>query len=72
MAAILSLPWCVKFEAMIVKYILEKLFLICVYREVLLPLPTHGPLATYIKLRDAHVPGMPGTFSLPPRVTHVP
>ena len=25
----------------------------------------HGPLARYVKLRVAHAPGMPGTFSLP-------
>ena len=29
----------------------------------------HGPLARYIKLRVAHAPGMPGTFSPPPRVS---
>ena len=28
-----------------------------------------GPLATYVKLRVAHAPGMPGTFSPPPRVS---
>ena len=28
-----------------------------------------GPLARYIKLRVAHAPGMPGTFSPPPRVS---
>ena len=28
----------------------------------------HGPLTSYAKSRDAHAPGMPGTFSLPPRV----
>ena len=43
----------------------------------------NGPLARYVKLRVAHAPGMPGTFSPPPRasnpdmhhgtcVTHVP
>ena len=43
----------------------------------------YGPLARYVKLRVAHAPGMPGTFSAPPRacdpdmhhgtcVTHVP
>ena len=43
----------------------------------------HGPLARYFKLRVAHAPGMPGTFSPPPKirdpdmhhgtcVTHVP
>ena len=29
----------------------------------------HGPLARYAKLRVAHAPWMPGTFSLPPRVS---
>ena len=29
----------------------------------------HGPLARYVKLWVAHAPGMPGTFSLPPRVS---
>ena len=29
----------------------------------------HGPLARYVKLWVAHEPGMPGTFSLPPRVS---
>ena len=29
----------------------------------------HGPLARYIKLPVAHAPGMPGTFSPPPRVS---
>ena len=29
----------------------------------------HGPLARYEKLQVAHAPGMPGTFSLPPRVS---
>ena len=28
----------------------------------------HGPLSRYVKLRVAHAPGMPGTFSPPPRV----
>ena len=27
-----------------------------------------GPLARYVKLRNAHAPGMPGTFSPPPQV----
>ena len=30
----------------------------------------HGPLARYLKLRVAHVPGIPGTFSPPPRVSN--
>ena len=29
----------------------------------------NGPLARYVKLRVAHAPGMPGTFSPPPRVS---
>ena len=29
----------------------------------------HGPLTRYVKLRDAHAPGMPGTLSPPPRVS---
>ena len=29
----------------------------------------HGPLTKHVKLRVAHAPGMPGTFSLPPRVS---
>ena len=29
----------------------------------------YGPLARYIKLRVAHAPGMPGTFSPPPQVS---
>ena len=31
-----------------------------------LPTIGHGPLARYVKLRVAHAPGMPGTFSPPP------
>ena len=27
-----------------------------------------GPLTRYVKLRVAHAPGMPGTFSPPPQV----
>ena len=32
-------------------------------------LNSHGPLTRYVKLQVAHVPGMPGTFSPPPRVS---
>ena len=32
-----------------------------------LPKEVHGPLTRYVKLRVAHAPGMPGTFSPPPR-----
>ena len=31
--------------------------------------PGDGPLTTYVKLRVMHAPGMPGTFSPPPRVS---
>ena len=37
----------------------------CLLRAIAL----HGPLARYVKLRVAHVPGMPGTSSPPPRVS---
>ena len=30
---------------------------------------SYGPLTRYAKLRIAHAPGMPGTFSPPPRVS---
>ena len=30
----------------------------------------HGPLTRYVKLLVAHAPGMPGTFSPPPRVSY--
>ena len=30
---------------------------------------SHGPLTRYVKLRVAHAPGMPGTFSPSPRVS---
>ena len=30
----------------------------------------HGPLSRYVKLRVAHAPGMPRTFSPPPRVSY--
>ena len=30
----------------------------------------NGPLTRYVKLRVAHAPGMPGTFSLPPWVSN--
>ena len=30
----------------------------------------HGYLARYVKLRVAHAPGLPGSFSPPSRVTH--
>ena len=32
--------------------------------------PYHGSLARYVKLRVVHAPGMPGTFSPPPRVSY--
>ena len=30
----------------------------------------HGPVARCVKLRVVHAPGMPGTFSSPPRVSN--
>ena len=30
----------------------------------------HGPLARYVKLRVAHAPRIPGTFSPPPRISY--
>ena len=33
------------------------------------PHQCHGPLARYVKLLVVHAPGMPGTFSPPPRVS---
>ena len=39
-----------------------------VYLSGINGLVPHGPLARYVKLRVAHAPGMPGTFSPPPRV----
>ena len=38
----------------------------CVYR---VSGALQGPLARYVKLRFEHAPGMPGTFSTPPRVS---
>ena len=40
-------------------------FVLCHVSETLL----HGPLTRYVKLRVAHAPGMPETFSPPPRVS---
>ena len=34
------------------------------------PIMTHRPLPRYAKLRVTHAPGMPGTFSPPPRVSY--
>ena len=33
------------------------------------PIMQHGPLVRNVKLRVGHAPGMPGTFSPPPRVS---
>ena len=38
--------------------------------SVCFDIPGHGPLARYEKLRVANVPGMPGSLSPPPRVSH--
>ena len=61
---------------------LEDVHILFIFRKMLV-LFVHGPLAKYVKLRVAHAPGMPGTFSPLPRfsdpdmhhgtcVTHVP
>ena len=44
---------------------------LCIFLEIyaINPMRAHGPLARYLKLRVAHAPGMPGTFSQPPRVS---
>ena len=34
-------------------------------------MPHNEPLARYVKLPVVHVPGMPGTFSPPPRVSNI-
>ena len=60
---------------------MQSRFLLAVTREAvrLMQLPTvnaayhskcHGPLARYIKLEIAYVLGIPGTFSLPLRVSY--
>ena len=41
----------------------------CYIKCVLMLVMMNGPLARYVKLRVAHAPGMPGTFSPPPRVS---
>ena len=38
-------------------------------KSVSVSLRHHGPLVRYVKLRVAHAPGMPGTFSPPPRIS---
>ena len=40
-----------------------------IYESFFCEVHLHGPLARYEKLRVAHAPGMPGTFSPPPRVS---
>ena len=40
---------------------------LCMRRTLWCAKLTHGPLARYVKLWFAHAPGMPGTFSPPPR-----
>ena len=38
-------------------------------RRVPLDFTEHGPFVRYVKLRVVYAPGMPGTFSSPPRVS---
>ena len=42
---------------------------VLLYRNYVIQCCYHGPLTRYVKLRVAHVPGMPETFSPPPRVS---
>ena len=44
-----------------IKYLMQN---VCHYTQASI----HGPQNRYVKLRVAHAPGMPGTFSPPPRV----
>ena len=37
--------------------------------DVFLSSVINGPLTRYVKLRAVHAPGMPGTFSPPPRIS---
>ena len=37
--------------------------------RLVLYIVVHGPLVRYVKLRVAHAPGMPGTFSPPPWIS---
>ena len=41
----------------------------CLFISLLICFITHGPLAKYVQLQVSHAPGMPGTFSPPPRVS---
>ena len=47
-------------------YVMPKLQM---YMTIFLEILQYGPLARYVKLRVAHAPGMPGTFSPSPRVS---
>ena len=38
-------------------------------RRYICSVSSHGPLSRYVTLRVEHAPGMPGTFSPPPRVS---
>ena len=40
-----------------------------IYSLYIIHLLIHGPLTRYIHFRVAHAPGMPGTFSPPPRIS---
>ena len=53
----------------VVKYSPSYIRDVTVVRTMFLHACAHGPLARYLKLRVAQAPGMPGTFSPPPRVS---
>ena len=67
-----SLPWCQTIDKLIDrwpntgthKWVREPGRKLYSYHSIM-TLQLHGPLTRYVKLRVAHAPGMPGTFSPP-------
>ena len=49
-------------------YVCQESNISCVTKASACHHTLNGPLTRYVKLRVAHAPGMPGTFSPPPRV----
>ena len=55
------------FYVLFCEYRLRFLSDVCVRNDEIKMFNYHnGPLTRYVKLRVAHAPGMPGTFTLPP------
>ena len=50
-------------------YVTQLMYLYYMHHQYNASVWFHGPLARCVKLRVAHAPGMPGTFSPPPRVS---